>query len=175
MSDLVFRLKKRAEIRRQISTRKSIQEGKPDRIADLLEEAAAEIERLQEENALIREHREEDGRAHQASRRRRPCAPSIVQGSRPHLHRGLLVSWRGCQNYEVGTTIYESQVARRSFWAACIYWFKTGRWERTYMTTRRFICTATGFKEEACRLPPEGWWCSRGAGHGGPCAARRTT
>lgn len=44
--DLVYRLKKRAEIRRQISTRKSVQEGKPDRIADLLEEAAVEIERL---------------------------------------------------------------------------------------------------------------------------------
>lgn len=44
--DLVARLKKRAEIRRQISTRKSVQEGKPDRISDLLEEAAQEIERL---------------------------------------------------------------------------------------------------------------------------------
>ena len=44
---LVFRLRKRAEIRRQISTRKSVQEGAPDRIADLLDEAAAEIERLQ--------------------------------------------------------------------------------------------------------------------------------
>jgi hypothetical protein len=43
---LVFRLRKRAEIRRQISTRKSVQEGKPDRMADLLEEAADEIERL---------------------------------------------------------------------------------------------------------------------------------
>lgn len=42
--DLVFRLRKRAEIRRQISSRKSVQEGKPDRIADLLEEAASEIE-----------------------------------------------------------------------------------------------------------------------------------
>lgn len=41
--DLVERLLKRAEIRRQISTRKSVQEGKPDRIADLLEEAAAAI------------------------------------------------------------------------------------------------------------------------------------
>ena len=40
MDDLVYRLRKRAEIRRQISTRKSVQEGKPDRIADLLEEAA---------------------------------------------------------------------------------------------------------------------------------------
>ena len=44
--DLVYRLKKRAEIRRQIQTRKSVQEGKPDRLADLLDEAAAEIERL---------------------------------------------------------------------------------------------------------------------------------
>lgn len=43
---LVFRLRKRAEIRRQISTRKSVQENAPDRIADLLEEAADEIERL---------------------------------------------------------------------------------------------------------------------------------
>ena len=43
MSDLVERLRKRAEIRRQIPTRKSVQEGKPDRLADLLEEAADEI------------------------------------------------------------------------------------------------------------------------------------
>ena len=44
---LIFRLKKRAEIRRQISTRKSVQEGKADRLADLLDEAANEIEQLQ--------------------------------------------------------------------------------------------------------------------------------
>jgi hypothetical protein len=43
---LIFRLRKRAEIRRQIKDRKSVQEGGPDRIADLLEEAADEIERL---------------------------------------------------------------------------------------------------------------------------------
>lgn len=43
---LVFRLRKRAEIRRQIPGRLSVQEGKPDRIADLLEEAANEIDRL---------------------------------------------------------------------------------------------------------------------------------
>jgi hypothetical protein len=43
---LVFRLRKRAEIRRQIQDRKSVQEGRPDRIADLLEEAANELERL---------------------------------------------------------------------------------------------------------------------------------
>jgi hypothetical protein len=44
MNDLVYRLRKRAEIRRQISTRKSVQEGQPDRIADLLEEAADAVE-----------------------------------------------------------------------------------------------------------------------------------
>lgn len=43
-SDLIFRLRKRAEIRRQIPTRKSVQEGTPDRIADLLEEAANALE-----------------------------------------------------------------------------------------------------------------------------------
>ena len=44
--DLIFRLRKRAEIRRQISTRKSVQEGQPDRISDLLEEAANRIQEL---------------------------------------------------------------------------------------------------------------------------------
>jgi len=49
---LVFRLRKRAEIRRQIQGRKSVEEGKPDRIADLLEEAANEIEKLTPKNIL---------------------------------------------------------------------------------------------------------------------------
>jgi len=44
---LVYRLRKRAEIRRQIKDRKSVQEGAADRIADLLEEAAARIEQLE--------------------------------------------------------------------------------------------------------------------------------
>ena len=44
--DLIERLEKRAEIRRQIPTRKSVQEGQPDRIADLLEESAEELRRL---------------------------------------------------------------------------------------------------------------------------------
>lgn len=47
--DLVYRLRKRAEIRRQISTRKSVQEGSPDRLADLLDEAANEIEKLRDD------------------------------------------------------------------------------------------------------------------------------
>ena len=42
-NDLIYRLRKRAEIRRQITTRKSVQEGAPDRISDLLEEAAKRI------------------------------------------------------------------------------------------------------------------------------------
>ena len=44
--DLVYRLRKRAEIRRQIHNRKSVQDNQPDRISDLLEEAANELERL---------------------------------------------------------------------------------------------------------------------------------
>lgn len=47
--DLVYRLRKRAEIRRQITSRKSVQENKPDRLSDLLEEAVIEIERLRNE------------------------------------------------------------------------------------------------------------------------------
>lgn len=47
--DLVERLRTRASIRRQISTRKSVLEGKPDRIADLLEEAATTLEELHNE------------------------------------------------------------------------------------------------------------------------------
>jgi hypothetical protein len=43
---LVFRLHKRAEIRRQIPGRLAAVEGKPDKIADLLDEAAIEIENL---------------------------------------------------------------------------------------------------------------------------------
>lgn len=46
--DLIERLRTRAQIRRQIPTRKSVQENKPDRIADLLEEAANALE---EQNA----------------------------------------------------------------------------------------------------------------------------
>ena len=50
--DLIYRLRKRAEIRRNISTRKSVQEGKPDRISDILEEAAARIEALESRLAM---------------------------------------------------------------------------------------------------------------------------
>jgi hypothetical protein len=58
--DLVFRLRKRAEIRRQISTRKSVQENQPDRIADLLEEAANEIHRLRLELVIQQDKHEQE-------------------------------------------------------------------------------------------------------------------
>jgi hypothetical protein len=54
-SDLVERLLKRAEIRRQIGTRKSVQEGKPDRIADILEESANKITALEAQVNALRE------------------------------------------------------------------------------------------------------------------------
>ena len=54
-SDLIYRLKKRAEIRRQIQTRKSVQEGASDRIADLLEEAAKALEEIEEQQRSGRE------------------------------------------------------------------------------------------------------------------------
>ena len=44
--DIVDRLRIRASIRRQIPGRKSVQENRPDRIADLLDEAAEEIQDL---------------------------------------------------------------------------------------------------------------------------------
>jgi len=46
VEDLVYRLRKRAEIRGLIKDRKSVQEGQPDRIAAILVEAADEIDRL---------------------------------------------------------------------------------------------------------------------------------
>lgn len=46
---LIYRLLKRAEIREQITSRKSVQENKPDRISELLREAAAEIDQLYEQ------------------------------------------------------------------------------------------------------------------------------
>ena len=51
---LVFRLRKRAEIRRQIATRKSVQEGRADRLSDLLEEAANELESLRNQVTALK-------------------------------------------------------------------------------------------------------------------------
>jgi hypothetical protein len=49
IQDLKDRLRIRANIRRNAQGRKSVQEGKPDRIADLLEEAANALDELQNE------------------------------------------------------------------------------------------------------------------------------
>jgi hypothetical protein len=46
--DIVVRLRTRAAIRRKAAGRKSVAEGKPDRLADLLDEVADEIVRLRE-------------------------------------------------------------------------------------------------------------------------------
>jgi hypothetical protein len=43
---LIYRLRNRAKIRRSIKTRKSVQLGQPDKIANLLEEAADTLERI---------------------------------------------------------------------------------------------------------------------------------
>jgi hypothetical protein len=53
MDSLIERLRKRAEIRR------SIPRGEPDRISDILEEAANEIERLTELYIFTRNAQEE--------------------------------------------------------------------------------------------------------------------
>lgn len=45
-NDITYRLAMRAQIRRNATTRKSVQEGANDRLSDLLEEAAEEIENL---------------------------------------------------------------------------------------------------------------------------------
>lgn len=62
MDDLIFRLRKRAEIRRSISTRKSVQEGQPDRIADLLEEAAGALGRYADAAPLCDKHKPKGGK-----------------------------------------------------------------------------------------------------------------
>ena len=53
---LVERLRIRASIRRNNTERKSVQEGKPDRIADLLEESAEKLEAYEEHIALCESH-----------------------------------------------------------------------------------------------------------------------
>lgn len=52
--DLIYRLRERARIRRQIPTRKSVQENRPDRISDLLEEAANVLEQMQTLQEMMR-------------------------------------------------------------------------------------------------------------------------
>lgn len=53
---LVERLRIRASIRRNNTERKSVQEGKPDRISDLLEESANRLEAYEDYIALCESH-----------------------------------------------------------------------------------------------------------------------
>ena len=53
---LVERLRIRASIRRNNTERKSVQEGKPDRIADLLEESAEKLEAYEKHIVLCESH-----------------------------------------------------------------------------------------------------------------------
>lgn len=55
VDDLVYRLEKRAEIRRQIPGRKSVENNEPDRIADLLEEAAKKIKLLDRDYRFMKD------------------------------------------------------------------------------------------------------------------------
>lgn len=52
--NLVYRLRKRADIRRHAHGRKSVEDGQVDRIAALLDEAAMRIEDLQREKILYK-------------------------------------------------------------------------------------------------------------------------
>jgi hypothetical protein len=52
IEDIVNPHPKPAEIRRQIPTRKSVIEGQPDRLADLLDEAGDEIDKLKADRLL---------------------------------------------------------------------------------------------------------------------------
>ena len=53
---LVERLRIRASIRRNNTERKSVQEGKPDRISDLLEESAEKLEAYEKHIVLCESH-----------------------------------------------------------------------------------------------------------------------
>ena len=53
---LIERLRIRASIHRNNTERKSVQEGKPDRIADLLDESANRLEAYEEHIALCESH-----------------------------------------------------------------------------------------------------------------------
>lgn len=56
---LRFRLLKRASIRRTAEDRRSVQEGRPDRVSDLLEEAASALASLTAGNERLRGERDE--------------------------------------------------------------------------------------------------------------------
>ena len=53
INDLCSRLITRSNIRKGISSRKSVQEGKEDRLCSLLEEAAVVISKLQDNASVV--------------------------------------------------------------------------------------------------------------------------
>jgi hypothetical protein len=53
--DITEKLRIRADIRRTAKGRKSVEEGKPDRLADLLDEAASKIDALRGEIVRLNE------------------------------------------------------------------------------------------------------------------------
>jgi hypothetical protein len=59
--DIVYRLRKRAEIRLANKERKSVQEGKPDRAAQMMIDAADEIEKLRKQLKRANEPEDWDG------------------------------------------------------------------------------------------------------------------
>lgn len=64
--DLIERLEKRAAIRRQIPGRASVNKGEPDRLADLLDEAALALREARARTTSLYEaiaHGDEDHRA----------------------------------------------------------------------------------------------------------------
>jgi hypothetical protein len=56
--DITEKLRIRADIRRNAKGRKSVEEGKPDRLAVLLDEAANEIDRLRANEHRYQDYRE---------------------------------------------------------------------------------------------------------------------
>lgn len=78
--DLIHRLHTRANIRRSIPHRKSVQENQPDRIADILDEAGTALTLLYEEQST------------------EECITRIMAAIRPTLHG--MVDPRSHDNFE---------------------------------------------------------------------------
>jgi|SRR5579871_2792792 len=63
----------------------------------------------------------------------------------------------------IGAGMFIGSMAKTIFEYVSKLLLKLGiKWERKLEEPR----------DQGCRRPPEGWWCSREPGHDGPCAAR---
>jgi hypothetical protein len=86
MNDLVYRLRERARIRRQIPSRKSVQEGAADRLSDLLEEAANGLQDKQGQiDALMLEYCVDDMSEEQLDEWARHQKPFKLAFTTPHM------------------------------------------------------------------------------------------